>query len=283
MTALPLQRALAALAFLGALLAPGATAAQQTGAATPAVTPAVTASAEPLSDSSRSSVLTGRVTSSEGTAIAGAEVTLLRDGRSARTDAEGSFSFPSLPSGPTLFLVRRIGFVAGNFTVILGAAERRRVLVSLEVMPLRLAEVRVYGARAAEFKAMSSRHVDFNQRRALGNGHFWNRADLAKFSPQSMSEIFRRTPGLRLARDRSGRMILSARGNSAGASCPMRLFVDGFSVPLFGLSIDDFVQVVDVEGIEVYSGLGTIPAQFGGRGPSEDSRCGVVVVWTRVE
>jgi outer membrane receptor for ferrienterochelin and colicin len=69
-----------------------------------------------------------------------------------------------------------------------------------------------------------------------------------------------------------------------GDYCPAQIFVDGFLLNgrsrLTGdteFTIDDAVSPASIEGIEVYRGLSSVPAEF----LNPDSRCGVVVVWTR--
>jgi hypothetical protein len=42
-------------------------------------------------------------------------------------------------------------------------------------------------------------------------------------------------------------------------------------------AIDDLVHPSLVEGIEAYSGISQLPAQYSG----SESACGVVLVWTR--
>lgn len=275
----PLVRSTLALS-LGAVLAAFAGEAHAQRPSGENIAPAAVSS--PLADTVGSSAIVGRVVDADGVPLRGAEVALLLDGRTVRTDTAGRFALTSLTAGHVGVQVRRLGYVPASFTVLLGVADRHQVQVLLQPVPVRLAQVRVVAPRAPVFgRAGAGRYAAFNERRSLGNGRFWDRSQIAKMSPQYMSDIFRRTPGVRLNRDRSGRMIVSARAN--GGNCPMRLFVDGQSIPLYGLSIDDFVRPGDVEAVEIYPSLGAIPAEYGGRGPSEDSRCGVVVVWTRVE
>jgi hypothetical protein len=53
------------------------------------------------------------------------------------------------------------------------------------------------------------------------------------------------------------------------------MWIDGQRAP--GIEIDE-LPVNDIEGIELYRGASTTPAQFWqGSGPS----CGTVVIWTR--
>ncbi|MFC1791075.1 hypothetical protein ACFL0I_01235, partial [Gemmatimonadota bacterium] len=76
-------------------------------------------------------------------------------------------------------------------------------------------------------------------------------------------------------------------GRSANRDCITQIFVDGFLVNrrAFGargarpidFRIDDAVSPASVEGIEIYRGLGTVPAEF----LNPDAVCGVIAIWTR--
>ena len=71
------------------------------------------------------------------------------------------------------------------------------------------------------------------------------------------------------------------RGGTGTTNCPARFFIDGNSVALQGMSIDELVSPSDVEGIEIYKGMSSVPSEFSGRSINDDSRCGVVAIWTK--
>lgn len=68
--------------------------------------------------------------------------------------------------------------------------------------------------------------------------------------------------------------------------CPVQVFLDGvlltaqplstFRGPM-GVPIDEVINPRDLEGIEVYRSMGTVPAEF----QNTYSRCGVIVLWSR--
>ena len=76
-------------------------------------------------------------------------------------------------------------------------------------------------------------------------------------------------------------------GRSAGYNCTTQIFVDGFLVNRrtgYGqgyrpedIRIDDVVTPASIEGIEIFRGLSTVPAEF----LSPDADCGVIAIWTR--
>jgi hypothetical protein len=96
--------------------------------------------------------------------------------------------------------------------------------------------------------------------------------------------MFRMIPGVELVPlGTSSRAQLrftraKAAGLAKGRECPVNYYIDGQFAT--GYNIDD-MPVSDVEGIEVYSGIATLPGQF-----AKNSRgtigCGTVVIWTRI-
>jgi len=112
----------------------------------------------------------------------------------------------------------------------------------------------------------------FYQRRDMEpSAVFMDRDDLDEKRGMRTSDFFRQIPGVRVSEDRYGtgarRILLRNR-------CQPTLFLDG--VRAQG-PIEDFVYPEDVEGIEIYRSAAQTPLEFGGT----NTRCGVVVIWTR--
>ena len=55
----------------------------------------------------------------------------------------------------------------------------------------------------------------------------------------------------------------------------MAVYLD--NAPVGTSALDSLVLPIEVAGVEVYRGAASLPGEFGG----SDSRCGVVVVWTK--
>jgi outer membrane receptor for ferrienterochelin and colicin len=123
----------------------------------------------------------------------------------------------------------------------------------------------------------------FERRRLSGTGWFTTRAEIQRRNATSVSDILRSAPGISIQR----RIVYMARAGG----CPAQIYIDGFhinrpirSVPgrrapssTEAFPIDEMVAPVSVEGIEVYQGLSTVPAEF----LSPEAACGVVAIWTR--
>ncbi len=123
----------------------------------------------------------------------------------------------------------------------------------------------------------------FHDRRQLGFGHFFTSADIANRHVNQVTDLIGTVPGVRLESSGRGtrRSIYMSRGTRA---CLAQIYVDGLLVNRAGpggldtgFTLDDVVSPGSIMGIEVYSGLSTVPAEF----LSPEAVCGVVVVWTR--
>jgi hypothetical protein len=58
--------------------------------------------------------------------------------------------------------------------------------------------------------------------------------------------------------------------------CVPDLFLDGQRAP--NMELDD-VSLSDIEAVELYSRISTLPAQFA---PGNRTPCGAIVIWTRI-
>lgn len=121
---------------------------------------------------------------------------------------------------------------------------------------------------------------NFRARMESGMGTFVTRADIERQRPTLVTDVLATLPGVRLENaggSGTRRMVFMRSG------CPAQIYVDGFHINRTmgpgdsGLTVDDVISPGSVEGIEVYRGLATIPAEF----LSSSSSCGVVAIWTR--
>lgn len=218
--------------------------------------------------------------------ISGATVELLSRRGSVRaralTDDDGRFSFTVPQHDGYQFRAGRIGYERAT-TPILWTEDHRTMDIELRLDPeavlLAPLEVTAWSRRVRPSPVTEG----FRDRMAAGIGYFFTRDDIEARKPVYVTDMLASVPGVRLESSGRGarRRIYMGR---TGDHCPAQIFVDGFL--LNGRSrlttdadftLDDAVSPGSVEGIEVYRGLSTAPAQF----LNPDSRCGVVVVWTR--
>jgi hypothetical protein len=126
---------------------------------------------------------------------------------------------------------------------------------------------------------------DFDRRARDGLGWYFTRRDIEAVRPAYVSDLIASVPGVRLESSGGGnrrRTVSMARSpmGMGGGVCPVQIFVDGHLITrgaVMEVPIDDLVTPEAVEGIEIYRGLSTVPAEL----LTPNSRCGVVAIWTR--
>jgi outer membrane receptor protein involved in Fe transport len=142
-------------------------------------------------------------------------------------------------------------------------------------LPLRTS-AHVLDTAIVESSALRDKMADFERRRASGRGTFITREDVERRNPLTLADLLRVARGLTV-RSVGGRTELRfARANArlVGPDCPPEIWIDG--VRAFDATVDE-VHPEEVEGVELYRGLGQIPAEY----LSRSSGCGLVLIWTR--
>jgi hypothetical protein len=124
----------------------------------------------------------------------------------------------------------------------------------------------------------------FDERVLRGMGSYFTRSDIERLRPQRVTDLFRQLPGVTV--------VTSGRGSEAtlqmnrtpvgrgGGPCQVQIYLDGMLVTRGGagsISVDALVSPENVEGIEVYRGISTVPPEF----YNSNAHCGVVALWSR--
>ena len=219
--------------------------------------------------------LRGTVTDSAGKPLADADVAILKFHQLVRTDADGRFVITKLPFGEVELSVRRLGYQPQIVTANVTQGLEFTYAIALAAQPEILEAVTV---NAAERR----RHLnveEFYERRARGIGQYLTRDEIKKMRASQPSDVFRQIPGIQLVNVHGGhgiRLMKTTSIRGGGNGCNPTIWVDGQRAE--GLEIDD-LSLNDIEGIEIYNGNSTTPAQFW-RGNT--NQCGTVVVWTRL-
>jgi hypothetical protein len=203
----------------------------------------------------------------------------------ARTTSEdGTFEYPLRRPGGYRLRVARIGYAAVNTPELsTGAHSYVNVEVRLKSDAVLLTPLTVVARSGLRPSPVLD---DFFHRLRSGTGTYYTRDEIQRLSPMYISDLIAREAGMRVASSGSGhiRHIYSGRGDGIHGACRTQIFVDGLLLnpsgpgpETAGLTLDEVVSPSVVEGIEIYRGLATVPAQF----LTPNAQCGVVAVWTR--
>lgn len=212
---------------------------------------------------------------SSGRPVVAAEVTLLDESRSTRTDSLGRFAFAVVTPGVVRMRVRAIGFPS-EFTAFDLAerqiAERPVILTS---MPQALPSIDVQSVAPAT----DYRMVGFERRRQTGRGQYLTETDLARLGPSDVANAVKGLRGVTFECGNVpnggsfGRGGCFVRMTRAPMRCLPEFVVDDMSRNDWG----PLTPIADIVGIEVYTGPGDVAGEYGGR----NAGCGVIVIWTR--
>ena len=224
-----------------------------------------------FSSTAPAQAVSGTVVDSLGGAITGAGVSIEGSNSATITDGAGAFRFQRVPPGPVTLIVRRLGYRQRSVSVESGGAGATGIVISMIAVPEVLPTVEVV-RKPAVFEA---RLAGFNARRERRVGHFITRDQLDRHDSPRFADALRTIPGVvvRPLRGSGGGRTVAIRGN-----CSPLVFFDGFPAAAGPVDLD-MVDLASVEGIEVYSGLATVPPEF--RSIQGTERCGVIAIWSR--
>jgi len=189
------------------------------------------------------------------------------------TGRDGRFQFNVEKTPAVRIRVQRIGYKE-TLTPLLRFDNRTsfEVEVRLRTDAVLVAPLEVTGASGTGGNPYFS---GFEHRRKTGSGVYFSRADVERRKPALITDLIATVSGVHVSGSGSGNRRVITMGRT---QCPAQLYIDGFFVNVAGaMTLDEVVAPGDVEGIEIYHGLGSVPAEF----MSGQARCGVIVVWTK--
>ena len=235
-------------------------------------------------------VIEGRVLDDETeTPLAGARVFLLnrynRVSGYEVTDDAGRFRFEKSSSGRFRLEVSAVGYRQTITPVLWMMEDRAFAGLEVRLTPnvVLLAPVEIVALAPPETSPVLENAMF---RRERGFGTQITRQEIEERQPLRVSDMILELPGvysLRTGTGASGRRLYMGRSlpGVGGGSCPVQIWVDGMlatrGVPGGDVQIDEIVTPQDVEIIEVFRGLGSVPPEF----LNNEARCGVIAIWTR--
>lgn len=221
--------------------------------------------------------------------LGGAEVMLRTvDGRLLRrmeTDLAGTFEFDVDRVSAIRLEVRRLSYLP-NTTPTLHFDGRKffQVEVRLDPDAILLAPLEVIAWSAVDPSPLLE---GFRERMKGGLGIYITRDVIEARRPALIADLLRDVPGVTVTGGGVGGRPKVQVGRSLTQGCETQIWVDGFLMNRrtraqsgFGAAdyrIDDAVSPLSVEGIEIYRGLSSVPAEF----LNQDAECGVIAIWTR--
>ena len=208
--------------------------------------------------------------------IRDAQVIVSGVGTVAATDSAGAADAATVPAGVRLVRVQRVGYLPESFTVEFRPGETVEAEVDLLRAPLELDGLTVTG----RMPSRSLRDAGFYDRERIGFGKFVGREEIDARHDGKLSSLMLTIPGVYVMHCQSDcpdpgyYLVASATRMTANSNCRIQLYLDGVKVPNRNI---DRISALNLDGVEVYTRLGGIPAQFAGT----DASCGVVLLWSR--
>jgi hypothetical protein len=223
--------------------------------------------------------------------LAGAEVSILRTTLKLTTQQNGRFRVNGVPAGQYILIVKRIGYRPASAVIDVPAEDTVRLAYTLEKTDYSTMDtVRVIT------QSVSARMAEFEQRRRFGIGEFMGPEEIDRRAAVFATELMRKFTTVNVQAVQSSRGIYqvyypvsrratgsvtpqqSAPGEEPIPAnvCVLTVFVDNVMMPT-PFNLDLLPTPKDLQGIEVYAGAATVPAQFAGL----NRGCGVMLVWTK--
>lgn len=218
--------------------------------------------------------LLGIVREIGGRAIEGATVEI--HGRSARTDSLGLFRIRAHRRDSLTITVKRIGFAPSSGLLTAPELSGDTLLVLMDATAQMIESVLI---KAPDLRSALG-YGSFEDRRAQGLGVFVTREDIVKRNTSRLSDVMRTQRGVHLVRLSGGSYgVRFTAFEGRTRSCAPEIWIDGQRAR--GMEIDE-IPANTVEAIELYRSTATTPFQFTVGAGGISSRCGTIVIWSRV-
>ena len=212
----------------------------------------------------------GHVNGITGRPVHGAHVTVWGTGVETVTSADGEFTLGNLPEGTHTLEARAVGFAPSRQPVDIVRGTPSAAEVELANLAITLDTMKVFAQRVYP----SPFSGDFERRRRMGGGRFFDEKDIEQRKPTLLTDLVRGIPGIRVVPTIWGGVEpVMSPGN-----CRPDLVIDGsrqINDPTFPLNT--LVWANELRAVEVYTNPLKVPAEF-----QSVSGCGAIVVWTEI-
>lgn len=189
-------------------------------------------------------VILGTVADTALRPVAGANVSFVGTPLRVTVDSSGRFQINHIPAGRFVMIARNIGYRPATSLVDIRDGDTLRLAFALEP-----ATAQELATVVVTERQLSTRLKEFDERRRLGFGEFFTRADLEKINAVGIVDVLRRTKSVRI---RNGK----AHSAREIGPCPLAIYIDG--IPIGSEPLAYMPSPNEFAGIEVYSGA-TVP------------------------
>ncbi|MEM7415888.1 MAG: carboxypeptidase-like regulatory domain-containing protein [Gemmatimonadota bacterium] len=192
---------------------------------------------------------------------------------SAITSAQGRFQFTLASGGRVRLQAASLGYADWETeTFDLADDAELEVVITLQFAPIPLEELRVEARRRQNTRLLA----DFERRREIKafGGYFMDDEDIALRPASRPSNLPLQFPGMSV----TGGVGPFDQYTIMTGDCPATVFVDGRRINQLATSVDEYLELPRIAGVEVYPRSMNAPPQYQDAGLRE---CGTVLFWTK--
>jgi hypothetical protein len=214
------------------------------------------------------SLVSGEIRGEDGAPLGAARVRIWGRGRETVTNEDGRFTL-EVPPGSHTLEARAMGYVPLHLAIdVIPGAPARHDLTMQDVATV-VDTVRVLGRRSRDGASPGG----FEYRRSRGYGTFLDADEIERRAPAQFSDLLRTVNGV-LVGEAAGGNGVHMFGSGKNDRCEPLVVIDGMTVPLESMHIDELIPAHVVRAVEVYPRRLEAPPEY------QSFECGTIVVWT---
>ncbi|MFV1988336.1 MAG: hypothetical protein ACC682_13730, partial [Gemmatimonadota bacterium] len=186
--------------------------------------------------------------------------------------------------GDQVLEIEHLGFAPMAEVVSIVADRTVDLNIQMSANPIELEPLVVTAVRDRRLEIRG-----FYDRRTWGDrtglGQFLSIEDIERRSPSAVTSLLREFPGIEVRC--SGTRDCQVRTTRASGCREVNIYLNGTltlgegrsgpAARASGISIDELVRPFEIAGLEIYTGAGSVPAEFSGT----TGRCGAIAIWTK--
>jgi hypothetical protein len=187
----------------------------------------------------------------------------------AESDEDGRVQLARVPAGPAWVQLRRLGYRPESLAVTITPGTPVEVAPRMVRTVVELTAVVVKGR-----SEVAGPMAGFFRRQQQGHGRFFTAAEVERRNPIQFTDLLRGVPGIRI--EQRG---MNTAVRIRGSRCAPLVWLDGQAMGAGEVDLDAF-DPRTFEGIEIYGGGASVPAEFQ-RNFLMSSSCGTLLLWSK--